>query len=380
MGKWKFQLCLFVMCMFSSCTSSQDVEYRPTPRRTVTPATSNAGGQNPGGVINPPGQIISGQQGQQGQQGTQPSNQSGNIQEALASIKQETLKDMVYYLASDELQGRGTGEKGNDKAAEYIAKKFEEAGLQPGKGSSFMQKFDSSQNVVGFLPGNDPQKKNEVIVIGGHFDHMGNEGGTIYPGADDNASGTSAVVGAAQVLGRLKGQMRRTLVFIAFTGEERGLLGSAKYVQDPIFPIKDTHYMINLDMVGYMDGKSVSLIGGSTSSQAASLLKKAASEHNLSGDLSGSTDGGSDHANFAEKNIPVVFFHTGLHENYHQPSDTADKLNYEGLFAITKMATQFMWELSQDEKTTQMDGFYLKPPSGFPMLDHGIKEFIKNVR
>ncbi|MBV9957157.1 MAG: M20/M25/M40 family metallo-hydrolase, partial [Acidobacteria bacterium] len=206
--------------------------------------------------------------------------------------------------------------------------------------TSIVRKDAPADNIIGILEGSDPQLKKEFIVIGAHYDHLGRGGegslaaraGEVHHGADDNASGVAGVLELARLFktGNLK--TRRSLLFIAFAGEEEGLLGSNYYVNHPVVPLADTVAMVNMDMIGRLkDGKLI--IGGvGTSSGWRDLLTMAArsTEQKFATTLNEDGYGPSDHSSFYSKQVPVLFFWTGTHEDYHKPSDTADKINYEG--------------------------------------------------
>jgi aminopeptidase YwaD len=194
----------------------------------------------------------------------------------------------------------------------------------------------TTANVAGWLEGSDPALRGEVVVVGAHMDHLGMGGShsladsktpQIHPGADDNASGTAAVMALASELSRPAYRPRRSVLFLCFSGEELGLLGSAHYVRSPLVPIGDTVAMINMDMVGRMKDNQLSVIGSGTGSSWESILDGlgVAKDFTLKKDEGGF--GGSDHQSFANAKVPVLFFFTGLHADYHKPSDTADKIN-----------------------------------------------------
>lgn len=216
-------------------------------------------------------------------------------------------------------------------------------------------------NVIGILPGTDPQLKNEAIIIGAHYDHLGHGGNgslaanssDIHHGADDNASGTSAVLELARQFATEK-KNKRTLIFMAFGGEEEGLLGSKYYVNSPVWPIEKTVAMINLDMVGRLNENKLTIGGVGTASEWRQIVESknvgdvklvAASASAMPGALGGSQTfqlalnedgfGPSDHSSFYSKQVPVLFFFTGTHTDYHKPSDTFEKINYDGLSRIT---------------------------------------------
>jgi len=206
-----------------------------------------------------------------------------------------------------------------------------------------------AQNVAAIIEGSDPVLKNEYVVIGAHFDHlgMGGEGSgsrapetlAVHNGADDNASGTAGVVELAQKLAANRSQLKRSVVFVAFTGEEMGLLGSKEFVNKPPIDLKKVNAMINMDMVGRLNPTTNSIIvgGTGTSAEADSLLKIL--EVGRPFKTTHSTDGygPSDHASFYSENIPVFYFTTGAHDEYHTPADDADKINYSGQISVLEM-------------------------------------------
>ena len=201
------------------------------------------------------------------------------------------------------------------------------------------------KNVVGVLEGDGPHA-DETIVIGAHYDHLGFGGeGSFVPtlkeihnGADDNASGTTALIETARLLAAGGKKPARRIVFIAFTAEERGLIGSARYCKDPLFPLDKTVAMLNMDMVGRLTDEKLIIQGGDTAKEFKPLLDKLNADefkfkltHNPGG------FGPSDHASFYAKKVPVLHFFTGLHKDYHRPSDDADKVNAAGLVRVAKM-------------------------------------------
>ena len=201
-------------------------------------------------------------------------------------------------------------------------------------------------NVIGILPGRDPALKEETVVVGAHYDHLGLGGenslapaafNTPHPGADDNASGTAAVIGLARAF-RAAGGARRTLVFVAFSGEEVGLLGSYHYVKHPPIPIERTVAMINLDSVGRMENHRLYIQGVGSGEGLRSIVKEASRRLGLDLTLRDDGFGPSDHTPFNAKGRPVLHFFTGPHLDYHRPSDTVDKINAEGLQLVATVA------------------------------------------
>lgn len=212
-------------------------------------------------------------------------------------------------------------------------------------------------NVLGMIPGIDPDLKEEIIVVGGHFDHLGHGGHgslhggrapEIHNGADDNASGTAAVIALAESWMK-RGDNRRTLIFMAFNGEEEGLLGSADLVLNAPFDVEKVAAMINLDMVGRMNENEVVVQGTGTSGAWEEILEDA-NRKKLT--LKGVPDGfgPSDHSSFYAQEIPVLFFFTGLHDDYHRPSDDWDLVNYEGLAKIVGLVDRVIGEIDEGDE------------------------------
>ena len=191
-------------------------------------------------------------------------------------------------------------------------------------------------NVIGVLPGADPALAGEAVVIGAHYDHLGREGRDVYPGADDNASGTAVVLGLAQTLAAAPPP--RTLIFILFAGEELGLLGSDYHVRHPsAVPVERIVAMLNFDMVGRLEGRRLLIGGVDTGGGFRPLVEAAAREAGLDAELRAAGTGPSDHTRFNAASVPVLFFHSGAHADYHRPSDTADRIDAAGMEAIARL-------------------------------------------
>jgi hypothetical protein len=202
-----------------------------------------------------------------------------------------------------------------------------------------------TQNVVAILPGSDPELKRENIVIGAHYDHLGfghfgtrdsSTEGQIHFGADDNASGTAVLLHLAERLSRANPKPPRTIVFAAFSGEELGLNGSRHFVTHPPFPLSTTKVMLNLDMVGRLRENRLTVFGTRSAKEFSAIVTDAARALPLEIRESDSV-GRSDHMSFYNKQIPVLHFFTGVHPDYHRPSDTWEKLNIEGMAKITDL-------------------------------------------
>ncbi|HYT48867.1 MAG TPA: M20/M25/M40 family metallo-hydrolase [Pyrinomonadaceae bacterium] len=252
-----------------------------------------------------------------------------------------------------------------------------------------------SFNVVGILPGSDPRLKDEAIVLGAHYDHLGRGGegslapreGEIHHGADDNASGVAGLIELARMLSTQNQKPRRTIVFIAFSGEEEGLIGSSYYVNHPVVPLQNTVAMINMDMIGRLKERKLIVGGIGTAQEWRSMVDADNSVQGMTVSLNAPRReavatgkgpivlgangqpvvtmdptkqffltlnedgyGPSDHSSFYAKQIPVLFLWTGNHDDYHKPSDTADKINYEGEARIVSFVERIVWDIDKSDK------------------------------
>ena len=208
-------------------------------------------------------------------------------------------------------------------------------------------------NVLAYMPG----KTDEYIILGAHYDHLGrgyfdsmapSQIGEIHPGADDNASGTAGVLELARVLSPLRGQLPRGILFASFAGEELGLLGSAAWVKDPTKPLDKAVAMINMDMIGRVKDDKIYVGGVGTGSSFQRVLEQAWGDSHLKLELSQGGYGSSDHTSFVSKHIPVLFFFSGLHSDYHKPSDTWEKINSEGAAGLLNVVARCALELASD--------------------------------
>jgi aminopeptidase YwaD len=202
-----------------------------------------------------------------------------------------------------------------------------------------------ADNIVGVLQGTDPALAGEVVVVGAHYDHLGRVNGAVYPGADDNASGTAMVLGLARAFA-MAGGAPRTMIFALFSGEELGLLGSAHYVAHPPLPLDRTVAMVNFDMVGRVRDNRVSVSGIESAAGLRAAVATASAGSPLKLDLRDSPHGPSDHVRFYTAGVPVVFFNTGRHDDYHKPSDTADRVDTAGMERIGVVAVRLLGELA----------------------------------
>ena len=287
-------------------------------------------------------------------------------QDTLPPAARRVLAD-VRYLADDAREGRGVGTKGIGEAAAYIQAGFARAGLR-----ASLQPFTISPdapavmhtqlggaataNVVGVLPGTSAALRGEVVVVGAHYDHLGYGGfgaldpdstGRVHPGADDNASGTAALIEVARLLhGR---RPARTIVFIAFSGEELGDLGSAYFVKHPLVePVDSIYVMLNMDMVGRLRNERLLALGAATAKEFPDLLDSLNQNEVQRFDLNASGDGwqATDVASFFAAKRPVIHFFTGLHEDYHRSTDRWEKINAVGLARVAAFVADVAWTLA----------------------------------
>jgi len=210
-------------------------------------------------------------------------------------------------------------------------------------------------NVIGILPGSDPRLRDEVIVVGAHYDHLGlgaygtrdsSTEGQIHNGADDNASGTSVLLALASSLSRLPEKPPRTILFVAFTAEELGLYGSRHFVANPPVPLAAIKAMVNLDMVGRMRDNQLTVSGLDSGKELGEVVGEAAKGLGIRLAPSSKNMANSDHASFYQKGIPVLHFHTGTHEDYHLPTDDWEKLNIEGMVKITELTLSVLRKIA----------------------------------
>jgi aminopeptidase YwaD len=224
-----------------------------------------------------------------------------------------------------------------------------------------------AHNVISVLEGSDPVLKNEYIVIGAHYDHLGRGGegslaprsGEIHHGADDNASGTAGVLELARIFSAQRSKLKRSLVFIAFSGEEEGLLGSNYYVTHPLVPLDKTVAMINMDMIGRMKDSKLVIGGVGTAKEWRQLI---GSGDTLALTLNEDGYGPSDHSSFYSKQVPVLFFWTGTHNDYHKPSDTFDKINYNDEARILTMVARIVRDIDAADQRLTFTTAKVDPP------------------
>jgi Zn-dependent M28 family amino/carboxypeptidase len=287
------------------------------------------------------------------------------VQEAVNKISPASIKASITYLASDALQGRDTPSLGLNLAAKYIAEQFKAAGLKAVGDDGYFQTADWNlinpknidgqkmklppvkvRNVIGLLPGSDPLLKNTYVIVSAHYDHVGTVNGEIYNGANDDASGVAAVIELARSFASQKNLHKRSIVFITFFGEEKGLVGSRYYAANPIFPIENTVAGINLEQIGRTDdseGAQIKSAGvtGLDFSEVGSIIQNAGVltgvnvwKHPVNSDKYFAF---SDNQAFADQGVPahtvsVVY----SFPDYHQPGDDSDKIDYDNMAIINR--------------------------------------------
>jgi hypothetical protein len=290
------------------------------------------------------------------------------------SITVEDLRRHMTWLADDAREGREAGSAGGAAAAEYIRKHFESCGLEPGGegGGSFFRWFSEQgvpgdppadgsagvgmRNVVAIKTGADAALKAQHILIGAHFDHVGRGAppagggrGPIHNGSDDNASGTSAILELAEALPMLT--LRRTVVLVAFDGEEKGLWGSKAYVERPALPMERCRWMINMDMISRNELKQIAV--GRTDVTDGPLnraLGAAQKRFEFKFDTAGANElmRRSDQWNFHEKGVPAIFLFGGMHPDYHKETDDVDKANFEKVRLVARVVLCMIQQLDQE--------------------------------
>jgi len=301
-----------------------------------------------------------------------------------ATITAKDLSDHLYIFASDEFEGRDTGEPGQKKAAVYIRDFYKKIGVESPESPFVKDHFQTipagtfprikneTENVLGFIKGSE--KPDEILIISAHYDHVGMENGEIYNGADDDGSGSMAILEMAEAFKKAEKdgfRPKRSILFLHITGEERGLLGSRYYTDtQPVFPLENTIADLNIDMIGRIDDEHknvpdyVYLIGSDKLSTDLHNLSEAVNEKyfNLKLDYTFNDEKDpnrfyyrSDHYNFAKNGIPVIFYFNGVHDDYHRPTDTPEKINYQLLAKRAQLIFTTAWTLANAENRPRVD-------------------------
>lgn len=303
----------------------------------------------------------------------------------MKTISADDLKKHLYIIAADSMEGRETGSAGQKKAGKYLISQYQQNQVSFPKGASdfyqavpasFLNKkrnnnLPDSENIWAFIEGSE--KPEEVIVISAHYDHVGIENGEVYNGADDDGSGTSALLEIAQAFQMAKKAghgPKRSILFLHVTGEEHGLLGSRYYSENPLFPLANTVADVNIDMIGRRDAlhadtnNYVYIIGANRLSSELDHISATMNQKYVGLDLDYRFNDPkdpnrfyerSDHYNFAKFGIPSVFFFNGVHADYHKKSDEPNKIEYDALEKRTQLAFVIAWELANRKDRIVVD-------------------------
>jgi len=314
------------------------------------------------------------------------------------TILKKDLERHLIILASDSLEGRETGKKGQKMAAEYLKNNFINIGIPPYKKNKYFQKFKvksdrhickcedcdtdfikkifkknkivRGENVLGYIEGSD--LKDELIIITAHYDHLGKHDTLLFNGADDDGSGTVAIMEIAEafMLAKRDGKgPRRSILIMPVSGEEKGLLGSKYYTDNPVFPLIKTIANLNIDMIGridnmHLDGNYVYLIGSDMLSKELHNISEEINKKHIGLELDYTYNNDddphryyyrSDHYNFAKNNIPVIFYFNGVHEDYHKTTDTIEKIDFNKIEKITRFVFLTAWELANREERIKLN-------------------------
>ncbi|MDA9851580.1 M28 family metallopeptidase [Flavobacteriaceae bacterium] len=297
------------------------------------------------------------------------------------TITSKELKENLYVYASDYFQGRETGKIGQKRAIDFLQNFYRTADIPEANGTQdYLQSMEltikgntvQSENVVAIIEGSE--YPDQYIVISSHLDHVGvNVKGEIHNGADDDGSGTVALLEIAEAFKKAADEgngPKRSIVFLHVTGEEKGLLGSRYYTENPLYPLADTMVNLNVDMIGRKNPKRdtddpnyIYLIGSDRLSQDLHDISEATNKKFTQLELDYTYNDEkdpnrfyyrSDHYNFAKQNIPVIFYFSGTHEDYHRPGDTPDKILYPTLEKRTKLIFYTAWELANRKEKIQL--------------------------
>ena len=287
--------------------------------------------------------------------GVATAEKSSSYRAALETIKAGDLGRCVDWLADEQREGREAGTQGGRAAGEYLAQEYARCHLRGGGTEGYFQPFPPNyRNVMAIVAGSDPKLRDQVILVGAHYDHIGYGGGglslagygAIHPGADDNASGTAAVVGLAKAWTVLNGSPKRSVLFVNWDGEEKGLLGSKYWVAQPTVPLAHLAAALNLDMVGRLRDNHLIVYGLRSGYGWRRLLSLQNGDAGLNLDFTWTLEARADHYSFFAADIPVLMFHTGMHGDYHRPSDVAARINSRGIEQVTRLLFALVYDLA----------------------------------
>jgi hypothetical protein len=275
--------------------------------------------------------------------------ESAAVSAVADSVTVADLRRHAAALADDTFEGREAGTRGGRAAAGYLEAEFKRIGLKPaGVKGSYFQVFDgNSRNILGLLEGSDPELKDQIIVAAAHYDHVGygnartsyGPTGYIHNGADDNASGVATLLEVAEACAKLNPRPKRSILFALWDGEEKGLLGSKHWMAHPTIPLAKIRIDLNMDMVGRLRNNKMDLIGSRTARGLRKLASLPNTDEPIVLDFTWEIKNDSDHHPFFAAGIPFIMPHTGLHSDYHRPSDDLEKLNLDGMRRIARYMT-----------------------------------------
>ncbi len=312
-------------------------------------------------------------------------SETKNMSHYINTISEKDLKKHLSIIASDSLEGRNTGEKGQKKAANYLKNFYLSQNITYPKGAksyfqpipstyfqkAFSPKLGDSENVWAFIEGSE--KPDEIVILSAHYDHVGMKNGEVYNGADDNGSGTSSLLEIAEAFAQAKKEgngPKRSILFLHVTGEEHGLHGSRYYTENPLFPLANTIVDLNIDMVGRRDDKHkdsnhyIYLIGSDRLSTDLHNISEKANAQTVQLELDYTYNAlddpnrfyyRSDHYNFAKNGIPSLFYFNGVHDDYHQPTDDVSKIEFDALEKRVQLIFATAWELANRENRPKVD-------------------------
>jgi len=282
------------------------------------------------------------------------------LHQAMQSIQADELQGHVEALADDTFEGREAGTRGGRAAAGYLTRLLEATEGKPaGTNGGFAQPFGNGyRNLLVYFEGSDPQLKDQVVVIGGHYDHVGygrsgnslGPAGYIHNGADDNASGVATMLEMIDAIDQLPQRPRRSILFAFWDAEERGLLGAKHWARRPTIPMEKIVYYINLDMVGRMRNNRLMIFGTRTGSGARRFVSEMNERDRLQLDFSWELKENSDHWPFVTRNVPVLMPHTDKHADYHRPSDDPERINATGMEQGGRLTFALLYQLAMRDE------------------------------
>lgn len=301
--------------------------------------------------------------------------QRAPLAELPAAFSEARLVEHVRYLAAPEREGRGLGTRGLEASEQYVAGQFESVGLKPASPEGgYLQPFEAipapgksavrASNVIGVLPGSNPAFAGQAVIVSAHYDHLGRDGrgvrvdelGQVHPGADDNASGVAVLLELARAFVS-GGAPPRTLVFVAFSAEESGLLGSKYYVEHPLpVPLSGLRAVVNLDTVGRLGSGEIRVLATDSASEWPPIVRGIGFTTGLKLQSVASASASSDQQSFIDKGIPGVQFFSGANLDYHRPTDTADKVDGKGMVAVATAAREMVGYLAERAEPLTVTG------------------------